>query len=490
MLIFLATIPLVPPGPCLFPVEVSARPQSIDSIVSDNFPIRVHWQEPAQEAQALLVRDYAELAWQVQVEELGFRAPQLPDSADGPELDFYLKDVGGWAAWASPDSWSDAVEGDGYASVPAYLVIDSNITDDWIGLYTAHEFNHVLQWSMDYNEPSWPIFEAVATAAQGWTLGESGLWDGEVNTFQEIPWAPAILGDSYVLYDSTGLGYYYEYGASLWVMHLDQVLGSGDGGAGVALWEATANEGPVNEPDALDAFVAVGGGDLGQAMNDLARTRWLVGDQWDDRGLIEAEQWGAEQMVPASELSLETPELEHRFDPALQVTGQGFVTLDTSDLGGKLSVSVSSSSGLESAVTVLTWNETGSTDEASSSGLTPSLDVDLGGIQRLVLAVSNLGPPSFDGDQDPYVDGDQVLRLVWHEPVASEDTGSKGADTDLPVAEERGCACAVASAPVGSSWLLGLLSVFVPRRRIPRNTGRVRTRASRSAGRWFRRSRG
>ena len=109
-LFFFAVIPFVPPGPCLYPVEVDSRPKSIDSIVSDVFPIRVHWQEESQESKAQLVLDYAELSWQVQVNELGFRAPQLPDSEDGPELDFYVKDVGGWSAWASPDSWVDAIE--------------------------------------------------------------------------------------------------------------------------------------------------------------------------------------------------------------------------------------------------------------------------------------------------------------------------------------------------------------------------------------------
>lgn len=464
-MILFAVLPLIPPGPCLFPVEVASRPASIDSIVSENFPIRVHWQEESQEAKALLVRDYAELAWQVQVEELGFRAPQLPDSADGPELDFYLKDVGGWAAWASPDSWSDAVEGDGYASVPAYLVIDSNISDDWIGVYTAHEFNHVLQWSMDYNEPTWPIFEAVATAAQAWTLGEAGVWDGEVNTFQEIPWAPAILGDSYVLYDATGLGYYYEYGASLWVMHLDQVLGSGDGGAGAALWEATSNEGSDNEPDALDAFESVGGGDLGTAMSGLARTRWLVGDQWDSRGLAEAEHWGADRQVPSTALSLVAPAVEHVFVPALQVTGQGFVTVDTSSLEGEVTISVSSASDLRTSLIVLKWNESGTVGESSTSGYYPLLNLELAGIERLVLGVSNLGPTDFDGDQDPYLDGDQVLKLSWSGAVESEDTGSSEPAADEPVVDDGGCACRTVTPPAGIGWLVLLLSLVLPHRR-------------------------
>jgi hypothetical protein len=432
--------------------------------VSEQFPIRVHWQEASQEAKALLVLEYAELSWQVQVEEIGFRAPQLPDSEDGPELDIYMKDVGGWAAWASPDSWVDAVEGDGYASVPAYLVIDTNISNDWIGVYTAHEFNHVLQWSMDFNEPTWPIFEAVANAAQGWTLGEEGIWDGEVNTFQEIPWAPAILGDSYVIYPQTGLGYYYEYGAALWVMHLDRVFGTGEGSAGVDLWEATANEGNVNEPDALDAFVSVSGGDLGAAMNSLARTRWLIGDQWDSRGLPGADAWEEDRQVPVTELSLSAPVVEFSFDPPLQITGQGFVSVDTSEVEGELTLSVSSASGLRSALTVLKWNDDGTVGESAISGQYPLLSIELSEIERLVIAVSNLGPEDFDGDEDPYVDGDQLLKLKLVEPVQPEDTGTSESDTGALVVE-GGCGCATPVQPWGLAWLGGVLGLFARRRR-------------------------
>ena len=462
---FFAAIPLIPPGPCLFPAEVGSRPNSIDSVVSEEFPIRVHWQEESQEAKAQLVLEYAELSWQVQVEELGFRPPQLPDAKDGPELDIYLRDIGGWSAWATADSWIDAVEGDGYASVAAYLVIDSNITDDWIGVYPAHEFNHVLQWSMDFNEPTWPIFEAVANAAQGWTLGEEGVWDGEVNTFQEIPWAPAILGDSYVLYDATGLGYYYEYGAALWVMHLDSVLGTGDGKAGVDLWEATSNEGNVNEPDALDAFVAVGGGDLGAAMSSLARTRWLIGDQWDSRGLPGADVWEEDRQVPAAEVALSDPTVEHSFDPPLQITGQGFITVDTAEVTGELTVNVSSASGLRTALTVLKWNDDGTVGESSISGFYPLLTMDISDITRLVIAVSNLGPEDFDGDEDPYVNGDQLLSLKLVEPVEPEDTGTNDpADTDAVIPEEE-CGCATPGHPWGLAWLGGMLGVFARRRR-------------------------
>ena len=73
MSLFFAVLPLIPPGPCLHTEAVGSRPDAVGSRVSENFPIRVHWQSADQEQKALLALDYADLAWQVQVEELGFR---------------------------------------------------------------------------------------------------------------------------------------------------------------------------------------------------------------------------------------------------------------------------------------------------------------------------------------------------------------------------------------------------------------------------------
>ena len=334
--------------------------------------------------------------------------------------------------------------------------MDSNIDDDWLGVYMVHEFNHVLQWSMDFNEPSWPIFEAVATAAQKWTLGTAGMWAGEVNTFQEIPWAPAILGDSYVIYDATGLGYYYEYGASLWVMHLDEILGQGKGMAGAELWEATANEGSVNDPDALDAFIEVSGGDLGVAMNELARTRWLVGERWDNRGLEEAQTWEADRQVPSARLELTELAVDYPVQPAPHITGQSFFELDLASHDGELRLSVASESELRSSLLLLTWLEDGTVGEMAISGFYPLLTLETAGVERAVIAVSNLGPEGFDGDDNPYQPGDQTLQLRYTPTEVGTDTAEPVEETSTEDLSE-GCGCQTASA---SPRFMGVFYAF------------------------------
>ena len=109
---------------------------------------------------------YAATAWVTQVEELGFQAPV--EDPDG-YVDLYIFDYSGGGAYAYCSSWGDDDPNDDLTGCPAYLALDRGITDDEMAIYVAHEFNHVLQYATDYNEPTYPVWEGVASAAEIWT---------------------------------------------------------------------------------------------------------------------------------------------------------------------------------------------------------------------------------------------------------------------------------------------------------------------------------
>ena len=245
--------------------------------MSDTYPLRVHFAD-GYEARAAAALAAAEVAWAVQVDELGFAAPVLPDDAAGPELDLYLADLAPWEGWAWAPDQEDHDPTDGRSAAAAYIAFDRDVPDKWLAPYVAHEFNHVLQYAYDVHEAAVTPWEATAVAAQKWTLGDAAsLWDVDVPDFQAVPWAPVLVGDSYVLADRFGIDGFYEYGAALWVVALDEEFGDGEGAIGPLLWEATAQEGSVNEPDFVDAVAEVAGG-LGPAMDTIARARIARGD--------------------------------------------------------------------------------------------------------------------------------------------------------------------------------------------------------------------
>jgi hypothetical protein len=484
----------VPPIPhdCLPMDRATVRPPHAgwSTLASARHPIVV-WYDPAHPNSVDIADDVlaiVEQSWDVQVDQLGFRPPVLPDLGDGPEFDVFLADYQPLAAFVTNDDWTDDVVGDGYNGTSSFMVVDHELPLAAVPSFLSHEFNHACQYATDFSELTLPIWEAVATAAQDWTVGAESYWDYDVYSFQEAPFAPVLEGDSYALYYTVGLGYTYEYGAAFWVMWLDEKLGNDDGVMGAALWEAAANEGIGMEPDVVDAFAEVAGMTVGDALDDFAVVRFLTGDDWDERGLADAASWGPLYHVPAFPLTGADVVGDHVPVPPPLVHGQLFWDVDLvaqplpeqpADTERTLVFSAASASGLESGLAVLWWDDAGQAGDLAITGTSPVLELPAEGLTRVVVALTNLGPNGWDGDDDAYQPGDQVVTVaIDDEPLGGGTTtppgttppGTDTTDDDPPgeegdgggAEEKGGCGCSgVGTAP----WLLGPLALAITRRR-------------------------
>lgn len=461
-----------PPRDCTTGWRSVIRPTIVGgtSITSAVRPLRV-WFDPDHPNSAAIapaVLEQLELAWDVQVDQLGFREPVLPDAAEGPELDVYLLDYQPFAAFVIADSYmTDPLYGDGYNSASSYMVIDRGLPLNAVPSYVAHEFNHVLQYATDWSEPTLPIWEGCATAAQKWTVAELGRWDSEVDSFQEAPWYPALTGDSYTIWYESGLGYNYEYGAALWVMWLDERFYDGAGAGGVALWEAAANEGLSQEPDAVDAFAAVVGLPLPEALNEMAFARIFTGDDWAEGGLVDAAAWGPARAVPKTALTL--PVAAQAADPAPMITGSVYYSLDLAAVEpGTLTIAAESASGLVTGVAVAVWDASGAVTTHRAVGAMAEVQIPVtGALDRAVIGVTNAGPPGWDGDDEAYVPGDQRLSASWAAPDPGTTDTTPTPPTPSDPDAKKGCGCD-SSAP--SAWPLLALLVLAGRRRTVRGT--------------------
>lgn len=432
------------------------------SMVSDVVPVRVWYaqEDPLGAAIAETTLAAAEQAWAVQVHEIGFREPLLPDAEDGPEFDIYLVEYYEEAAYVAPDPGPDPVRGDGYSSISSYMVLDHRIKPELVASYVAHELNHASQWTYDWTELTLPLWEGTATAAERWTLGGHYDWGWAVPSFQEVPWMPALVGDSTWSWHEAEQGYFYEYGSALWVMWLDEAFGDGAGAGGVALWEATASEGRRREPDVVDAFGVVAGTSPLEALAELAEVRWRVGPDAGLVSLVDADGWPADRQVAAERFTGDDLPLRGPPETFPMITGQAFAEIDLSGARRRarstLEISVASASGLDTALTVMWWATDGTTGTEIATDEPHEVSLPARDLERVVVGITNGGPPGWDGDDDPYVPGDQE----WAVEIA-----------------RGGCGCAAAPglAPVG---LGGVLLLFgVARRR------RVRRSATRSSPR-------
>lgn len=284
------------------------RPTAVGFQDSDTHPIRCNYSLEEDAGRCDIVLAAVEQAWEKQVTQIGFPAP-IPDE-DGL-LDIYLHEDPDGGAYAWCGTYGDDDPDDGRSGCAAIIAIDRQIPDKILPWYLAHEFNHALQWATDFNEATTAVWEGTATAAEPWTDASAFKVDlSYLEDFQATPWL-GILGDGTFLWDEHQLWSYYEYGAALWVLHLDHAYGDGAGSGGRDLWLALAQEGLPNSPDVIDGYDTLSG-DWRAALMDFSLERTRVGTEhapeWADfpvgRVTLSPDAvvaWPAGDLVPATQ---------------------------------------------------------------------------------------------------------------------------------------------------------------------------------------------
>ncbi len=186
-------------------------------------------------------------AWVAQVDVWGWPAP-FPDSDGGSEgLDIYIHSLAAGGAYVD-SSYVDADPQDGRMGSTSWMVLAPSISPSDYPGYIAHEFNHVLQFAVDFTEPALAPWEGTATLAEERTYPGEGSAHTTIPDYQATPWA-GPLRDGYWL-EELGYWSWYEYGSVLLMQWLEDEKGV----AAPELWLAMSNPNWANEPDFLDAL--------------------------------------------------------------------------------------------------------------------------------------------------------------------------------------------------------------------------------------------
>ena len=225
------------------------RPDSVGYIDSTVLPARCHWADEADATLCDIALAALEVAWPIQVEQMGFYPP-MPD--DDGLLDLYITEQWTGGGAYALGTYTDEDTEDGRMGSHAYIALAPSIGPDLMASYVDHEFNHVLQYGTDFTENLLVLWEGTANIAAWYVHPDVALDEFAMFDFQATPWAGLMI-DSYRLADDYGLWSYYEYGAMLWNLFLEDGWG-GSGEASAALWALGAQDGWDNEPDMLDAL--------------------------------------------------------------------------------------------------------------------------------------------------------------------------------------------------------------------------------------------
>ncbi len=418
------------------------RPAAIGARDHAEVPARCHYTDAADADRCDIVLDAIADAWVAQVEGAGF-APPMPD--DDGVLDFYLTTEGTYGGAYAVGPYTDEDPDDGRMGCHAYVALDRGIDDADLPGYVAHEFNHVLQYGTDFTEPTLPIWEAVATSAERTTYPEAGLDSISVMNFQDDPWL-GLLGDAGML--PQGTWSLYEYGAVLWILHLDDREFAGAGAAGAELWWAATQEGWDNEPDVLDAYDALTGG-WQAALMDLSLERAWVGT---DHAPAWAAPWTDRRFSPAVADRLEPSDLPARVTPTSSPLQTGAVYLELSGWtpGEPVTVAIEGAESVSWGL-LLADGPDGTWELGRSLTWTPTTDT-------VVFGAVNLGEDGFDADRTLRPAALTLSVAAGTEPAEARDSADGGSD-DAASKPPQGCGCAAPlGAPAGLLLTLPLLA--------------------------------
>ena len=368
------------------------------------FPVRVSFADPSLQSKAEQILDTIAVSYAKQVGEWGFWPPIVEEGADPYRV--YLMDAGGAAGYTSPYLDNPATP---HNDAFSYIVIDPQLDGLQLDATVAHEFNHACQVAMDASELR-SFMENTASYIEVAVLPSSiPLVAAMFPYFQSQPFRPLEYRLSI---HSDG----YEYGGALWPMFLTHYYGDGDPVWLRRVWEASVQEGFMNEPDYFDALDTVliedggidggiDGGGVRDAARTFARYRFFVGNYADGYHLPNAEYWGgAEVWVSAEWTANDMPVLDREpFDASTrpQPNGCNYITMNPDgdndypikfSFDGAMSVPwhvsvLEIAAGKESVDTPVELDDEGH----------GSVAIDASALQRLVLVVCQ----STDGDYDP-----------------------------------------------------------------------------------------
>ena len=411
--------------------DETGRPVSAGYFDSTTYAVRSHFTAASLQSRAAAILQYTEESLAIQIGNMGFRPP-LGDFGEGGSVafDIYVGNAEGAGGFTAPEAeWPDTPRTD----CTTWVMISEEIPDGGDLMSTvAHEINHVLQAAHDCAE--WISFwENTATYIMDLTYESVNDYVYFLPHFQMYPHYPLDYWES---------GNGYQYGAMLLPLTFDEALGHGDGVAVRQIWQASEQvDWENNEPDYFDAIDEVarayGGTGLDGVQLLLTEWRYVTGNRDDGSHFSEGGDWSAicddyceapdDQVYSLADLpvaaTVTNPPYDHgssyiRVDLNPSITG----TLAVGFVGGPTRWGLQVICGGVGPAQVIPLPLSGTNANAS---------IPVSNSWWCVLAVSNLGPASYDPDEDSFTSTSYSFNLDFNlGPIVTDGGGGDGGDRD------------------------------------------------------------
>lgn len=257
---------------------------------SDHF--RIHYTteggDAVTETYAMSVALAADHSWQVECDEMDYFTPP-PDAGMGGcnRYDIYIMQIDALGYTSSggefkpPDSTHNASA--------SHIVIHKNLGENLIKVTVAHEFQHAIQMTYDYTEPTW-FMENCAVFMEEMVYPEvndyMGYLGGGDNPIRK-PWYDIRSGGGSNLY---------WYGGVTWAFYIWQRT---EVESVRLVWEYCADERGANMLESLEAAFNDNAMTFEQGFMEYGYWRWFVANNYyeGDMYFPEAGEWGGNPYV-------------------------------------------------------------------------------------------------------------------------------------------------------------------------------------------------
>jgi len=236
-----------------------SRPSLPDSYISPSGRFKIHYTTTGADSVSSAdmdhsgIPDYVEEAaetmdhvYNVEVGQLGFKAPLADQNVDGPELDVYIKNTSGTYGWTMPDILISQ-NPDIYA---CYIVLDNDYTHtptkgiNGLRVTAAHEFFHTIQ--LAYNgrdENNDGEFDDIFMMEAGAVWMEDEVYNYINDYYYYLPGFFSVNNVPFNKFDGS-----HEYGLCIWFHFLVKRFGGPEIVRNV--WEEIVNYPAIKATDA------------------------------------------------------------------------------------------------------------------------------------------------------------------------------------------------------------------------------------------------
>jgi len=392
----------------------------VGHVSSSQYPIRIYYTADAGQAKAQETLGYAETAWQIQVEQMGFTAPTTVDETGQfvQELRIYLDPT---LSYDYPEPMGDNPNTP-WTDCTTRMFVRSLSSSSYLEHLIAHELNHMLEYAMDCAESTF-TFEQTTVAVTTLLEPDEQLFRSYfLPVFQQNPHHGLACT---FFYDENKR--YYHYGSALFQLFLEQVYGNYDGQLLVSFWNAAKQNGSMvgtgwnleadvpNDPDIFDAMEAVlVDTTLAELYSQFAQWRYFVGTRDDGTHFQDGSLWTGGEVAIDTVLTLaELPLSQGAPNNPPDELGTVYLELDPYGIDENHGVQINFhgvvgigwhveallvKEDLSAEVRPLTVDTDSAQGELTLEGLTD--------IERVVLVVSNLGDGQYEADSPSCQMGD------------------------------------------------------------------------------------